>query len=166
MQRLFSMMPSAWKRCSVCLNSGDFHWTSRTSMLCVTEHWHRLCRQVVESPPWRSSKATWCGPGQSVFSGSAWARWLDKMTSRGPFQPQLLCDSYPRDVGALIFSSITMSTVHVLSFFSWAHPKFLCCLNWPPGTPWFSSHGNRPSGVLRRFSLMKIPSHYSLCYSG
>lgn len=37
------------------------------------------------------------GPGQLAVGGSAWAGRLDK-TSRGPFQPQLLCDTINRAV--------------------------------------------------------------------
>ena len=33
------------------------------------------------------------GPGQPVLSNPAGVERLDKVTSRGPYQPQLLCDT-------------------------------------------------------------------------
>ena len=57
----------------------------------VTEHWHRLPKQVVESPSLGDiQKSSGHSPGQPGLGDPAWAVGLDQVTSRGPFQ---LCDS-------------------------------------------------------------------------
>jgi len=58
----------------------------------VTEHWHRLARESV-SLHGDIQKPPRFGHGQPALGGSASAGRLDKMTFRGPFQPQPFCDS-------------------------------------------------------------------------
>jgi len=60
----------------------------------VAEPWHRLPREVVESPiPADIQKTCRHGPGLLALGVPAWAGGLYQVTSRGPFQPQPLCDS-------------------------------------------------------------------------
>jgi len=40
-----------------------------------------------------------CCPGQPSLYGPAWVEWLDKMTSRGPFQLQPLCHPVKQRLG-------------------------------------------------------------------
>lgn len=71
-QRRFPL--SNWKCCST---------------VRVTEHSHRLLREVVESPSSGILRNCWTHcPGQVPLSDPAWAGSLNQMTSRGPFQPQ------------------------------------------------------------------------------
>ena len=58
----------------------------------VSEHWHRLPREAVDSPPWRSLRATDTAL-QSALSGPAWARRLDQMTFSVPSHYQPFCHS-------------------------------------------------------------------------
>jgi len=58
----------------------------------VTEHWHRLPGEVVES---LSLEAVKSHPDTALKTSSGWpclSRGLDQMTSRGPFQPPLVYD--------------------------------------------------------------------------
>ncbi len=59
----------------------------------VTEHRHRLLREVVESSSLEIQKVFGHGPGHLALCGPARAGRLDQMTSRGLFQPQPFCDS-------------------------------------------------------------------------
>lgn len=49
----------------------------------VTEHWHRLSRQAVKSPTWRSSKNDWTWAWVPALSGCpiwsrGWTRWIQR----------------------------------------------------------------------------------------
>ena len=46
----------------------------------VMEHWHRLPREAVEAPPWRSSKAAWMWAGTICLSRD-WAKWTQRFPS-------------------------------------------------------------------------------------
>lgn len=58
----------------------------------VTEHWHRLPREAVESTLRDIQKPSGHSPEQPVLSNPAAADNLDKVTFWGPFQPQLFCE--------------------------------------------------------------------------
>lgn len=51
----------------------------------VTEHWHRLPGEVVESLLGDTQKPLGYGPGQPAPGGFAWAVGLGKITSESPF---------------------------------------------------------------------------------
>ena len=55
----------------------------------VPEHWHRLPREVVESPTLEILRSC----QDTVLGNRLWVALLEQKTSRDPFQPQPLCDS-------------------------------------------------------------------------
>lgn len=57
----------------------------------VTEHWHRMPREVVGSLLWNVAWAWYWAA--CPICGCASAGWLDHITSRGPLQPKPFCDS-------------------------------------------------------------------------
>lgn len=60
----------------------------------VMKHWNRLSREVLEPASLeRLESHPGHGPGQLASGGSACARVLDQIPSRGPFQLQPVCDS-------------------------------------------------------------------------
>lgn len=67
-----------------------FPWDTRKHFLAerVTEHWHRLPKDVI-SVFKGIQKLFWT----IALRGPSWAGGLDKMTSRGSFQPQPFCNS-------------------------------------------------------------------------
>ncbi|KAK4824946.1 hypothetical protein QYF61_021634 [Mycteria americana] len=80
----------------------------------VTEHWHRLSRAVVESPSleiFRRRLDIVLGNWLLVTLLEQRLRGLDQMTSRGPFQPQPLCNSVSSTVSALVHSVILKSSL-------------------------------------------------------
>lgn len=76
-------------------NTGASLWTSETLFYCDCD-WalaQLAQRSSNVSLPGDIQKLSGHGPGQLTLGGSAWAGELDKMTSRGPIPPQLICDS-------------------------------------------------------------------------
>ncbi|KAK4825064.1 hypothetical protein QYF61_023068 [Mycteria americana] len=63
----------------------------------VTEHWHRLPREVVESPTLGILRSCL----DTALGNQLWVALLEQMSSRGPFRPQPFCDSPrpPTDLG-------------------------------------------------------------------
>ena len=95
-------------------NVGDFSWASGNIFSLWSspstgtgnpERWWSL-------PPWDLQKPSGHGPRQLALGGPAWGRQLDKMTSRGPSQPQPVCDSawFFCNVHILVWSTCWMSS--------------------------------------------------------
>ena len=97
--RLFSIVPSDRPRGNgLKLEHRKFYLVMRKNFFTVRvpEQRHRLPREAVESLPWKYSKPTWmhsCAPCSRCACSS---RGLDKMISRGPFQPLPFCDCVNR----------------------------------------------------------------------
>ena len=105
-----SMCKNIWREGVKKMEPGYFQWCPVTGAQAVGTHWNAggsvwtsgntflLCERLTTGMgcperlrslhPWRYSKATGHGPGQPALGGPAWAWGLDKMASRGPFQPQ------------------------------------------------------------------------------
>ena len=106
----------------------------------VKEHWHRLPREVVVSLLGGLQKPS----GRVLAVGDpAWAGGLDKLTFRGPFQPQSFCDYVNIrhhvsthviswnfcDPGRLLFLKKSCSNFClILKFSKW--PRNSCPQNW------------------------------------
>jgi len=95
--RLFSVVPSdrtrgnehKLKHTRFSVNIRKCYFTVR-----VTQHWHRLLSETVESPSLDIQKPSGHGPGpQPAVGGPACAEGLDQTTSRSACQPQPFCDS-------------------------------------------------------------------------
>lgn len=69
----------------------------------VTEHGHRLPREVAESSSLEILKSHPYieDPGQPTLDGPTWAEGRTQMTSRGPLQPQPLCDYVQKFINTL-----------------------------------------------------------------
>ena len=75
--RLFSVVCSNRRKSNglklaqrkLCTNKQKSFFTVR-----VTDHWERLPREVVESPPWRSSKAAWTWAWVPCSGCPCWSR--------------------------------------------------------------------------------------------
>lgn len=95
--RFFPMVPSDRPRGNgLNLKHGRFHLNIRKlfSTMRITEHCSRFPRNFMESnSSLQILKKSGYGPEHPILGGPAWARQMDKITSRGPFQPQPWCDS-------------------------------------------------------------------------
>ena len=75
---------SSWHTIAVgSQQEGKRLWKSVEMHWHATEHWHRLPREAVGSPPWTSSKATrrWAW---ALWSGCPAGQWLDRMDPEVP----------------------------------------------------------------------------------
>lgn len=57
----------------------NMNWNVREILYCVGEHWLRLPREAVRSPPWRSSKDVWMWSwttcSDCTYLSMCWTRW-------------------------------------------------------------------------------------------
>lgn len=74
----------------ICFVGVCFCWVFLLLTVWVTAHWHKLLREIVESP----SLGILLGHGlrQLHLDGSAWAEGLDQMTCNSPFHTHLFSD--------------------------------------------------------------------------
>jgi len=93
--RLFSVVPGARRRgCGHKPGHRRFRMNTRQHFFTVrvTEQWHRMPREAVDLPPWKSPKAAWTWSWATCSGWPCLSRRLDQMTSRGLFY-RSFCDS-------------------------------------------------------------------------
>lgn len=130
--RLFSVVPSDSKRGNGHKLEHRMFPLNTRQYFCavqVTKPWHRLSREVEESPPWRASKDSWTRFGQPFLGVPTWAevwtRWLPvvpptstnlRFCAKYRRRPETLdCDKF-KEVKNLFISNI-MANLHDRALF-------------------------------------------------